>query len=68
MSGRKFAVITIISTYCFIMIGSLVLTIMKIMELTTFLATIGSLSGVVMYIMKAYFDDKDRNINGSTPR
>lgn len=60
ISGRKYAAIAIISTYCIVVIGSLVLTIMKIMELAVFLATISGLGSTVMYIMKAYFDDKER--------
>lgn len=60
MSGRKFATVAIISTYCFVIAGSVVLTVLKIMDIPTFLALISGLGTVVMYITKAYFDDKDR--------
>ena len=60
MSGRKFAAVMIISTYCVVIIGSLALTIMEIMDLSVFVATISGLGTIVMYVMKAYFDDKER--------
>jgi len=60
ISGRKFSAIVIVSTYCLMAVGSLVLAIMKIMELSTFLAMISGLGSITMYIIKAYFDDKDR--------
>jgi hypothetical protein len=61
MSGRKFATIAIISTYCLTIIGSIILTIIKIMDLPTLLALISGLGTITMYIIKAYFDDKDRS-------
>jgi hypothetical protein len=60
LSGRKYATVAIITTYCLVILGSLVLTIMRIMDLPVFLATITGLGGLVMYITKAYFDDKER--------
>lgn len=62
MSGRKFAVVAIISTYCAVIIGAVILTIMKIMSIEVLLALTAGLSGHVMYIVKAYFDDKDRSL------
>ncbi len=62
ISGRKFAVIAIISTYCFLIIGAVIMTIMKLMEVTVLLALTSGLGGHVMYIVKAYFDDKDRSL------
>ena len=62
MSGRKFAVVAIISTYCMVIIGAVILTIMKIMSVEVLLALTAGLSGHVMYIVKAYFDDKDRGL------
>lgn len=60
ISGRKFATIAIISTYCVSIIGSLILTIMKRMELPILLGVMSGLGTLAMYIVKAYFDDKDR--------
>jgi uncharacterized membrane protein (UPF0136 family) len=65
VSGRKYATVAIISTYCLVIIGSLVLTIMRIMELPVFLATVSGLGTLVMYITKAYFDDKDRSLENN---
>jgi UDP-N-acetylglucosamine enolpyruvyl transferase len=61
-SGRKFAVVSIILTYCFTIVGSVILTIMKLMDVPVLIALIAGLSGHVMYIVKAYFDDKDRTV------
>ena len=60
ISGRKFATIMLISTYCFVIIGSVVLSVMKMMSIEVLLALISGLGGIVMYVIKAYFDDKDR--------
>jgi len=62
ISGRKFAAIAIVSTYCFTIIGSLILTIMRIMEIALFIATISGLGTITIYIIKAYFDDKERSL------
>ena len=62
ISGRKFAVVAIISTYCFVIIGAVILSIKKMMSIEVLLALISGLSGHVMYIVKAYFDDKDRSL------
>ena len=61
LSGRKFATVSLISTYCFVIIGSVILTIYKTMSVEVMLALISGLSGLIMYVVKAYFDDKDRN-------
>lgn len=61
-SGRKFATVAIISTYCLVIVASIILTIIKIMTLTEFLALISGLGTITMYIIKAYFDDKDRSL------
>jgi hypothetical protein len=61
ISGRKFSAIALISTYCFVIIGSVILTICKIMSIEVMLALISGLGTTVMYVIKAYFDDKDRS-------
>ena len=69
ISGRKFATVSIISTYCITIVGSLILTMLKQMELAVFLALISGLGTITMYIIKAYFDDKERGLttqNGGT--
>lgn len=60
ISGRKFATVTLISTYCFVIVGSVVLALMKILTIEVLLALISGLGGLVMYVVKAYFDDKER--------
>lgn len=61
LSGRKYLVIATISTYCIAIIGTLILTIAKMCSVDVFLATFSGLGTLVMYITKAYFDDKDRS-------
>ena len=65
-SGRKFVTVAIVLTYCLVIVASIVLTVMKLMELQVFLALISGLGTLTIYIVKAYFDDKDRKleING----
>ena len=60
ISGRKFATVALISTYCVVIIGSVILTMMKLMGIEVMLALISGLGGLVMYVVKAYFDDKVR--------
>jgi len=62
ISGRKFATVAMISTYCIVIIGSLALALMKLISVEVFLALISGLGTLVMYITKAYFDDKDRSL------
>jgi len=63
-SGRKFITVAVISTYCLVIIASLILTFLKIMSIEVFLALQGGFGGMAMYIVKAYYDDKDRTQNG----
>lgn len=67
ISGRKFATVAIVSTYCIVVVGSVILTISKLMSVETFLATVSGLGSIVMYILKAYFDDKERKLDNGTP-
>ncbi len=67
ISGRKFATIAVVLTFCLINIGALVLTIMKLMNVTTYLAATGTLGTITLYIVKAYFDDKDRHLEAKGP-
>jgi len=62
ISGRKFAAVALVSTYCFVIVGSVILTIIKVMSVEVMLALISGLGGLVMYVVKAYFDDKDRSL------
>ena len=64
ISGRKFATIAVISTFCLIQLGSLILTVAGKMSIEVYLASTGSLGTITLYIVKAYFDDKDRTQNG----
>ena len=61
-SGRKYIVICAVSTYCIAIIGTMILAIMKLTSVEVFLATLTGIGSLVMYIVKAYFDDKDRTI------
>lgn len=61
-SGRKFVTVAITLTYCCVMVASAILAVIKIMGLETFLALISGLGSIVMYIIKAYFDDKERKL------
>ena len=63
ISGRKYATIAVITTFCSIQVGSLVLTILGKMSVEVYLASTASLSTITLYIVKAYFDDKNRSIN-----
>lgn len=65
MSGRKFATVAMISTYCIVIIGSLALALLKLISVETFLALLSGLGSLVMYITKAYFDDKDRSLENT---
>jgi len=62
ISGRKYITMATVSTYCFVIVGSVVMVVMKLMSVETFLALNVGLGSVVMYITKAYFDDKDRSL------
>lgn len=62
ISGRKYAAIVMISTYCLTILGSLLLTVIGKLAVDVFLALLSGLGGLVMYITKAYFDDKDRSL------
>ena len=64
ISGRKYATMVIVSTYCVMAVGSLALAALKIMSLNTFLAMVSGLGSITMYIIKAYFDDKTRDKGG----
>ena len=70
ISGRKIILVTTVSTYCLCIIGSVVLTVMKLLSVDVFLALFGGLSGVVVLIVNSYFDRRDRSTatetNGGT--
>lgn len=65
ISGRKFSTMALISTYCFVIVGSVVLAMMKLMDIPTLLALISGLGTLVMYVVKAYYDDKDRSLENN---
>ena len=62
ISGRKFATISVISTFCIVQLASVILTISGKMSIEVYLASTGSLGTITLYIVKAYFDDKDRKL------
>jgi uncharacterized membrane protein YagU involved in acid resistance len=59
-SGRKFITVTVISTYCFVIVMSVVFTLLKFMTIDVFLALLSGFGTLAMYITKAYYDDKVR--------
>ena len=59
-SGRKFITVTVVSTYCFVIIMSVVFTLLKLMSIEVFLALLSGFGTTTMYIIKAYYDDKVR--------
>ena len=62
ISGRKYATIAVITTFCLIQVASMILTIIGKMSVEVYLASTGSLGTITLYIVKAYFDDKDRGL------
>ena len=67
-SGRKFITVAIISTYCFVIIMSVIFTLLKIMSIDIFLALLSGFGGLAMYIVKAYYDDKARPQENGAPK
>lgn len=65
-SGRKFVTVALVSTYCLVIILALILTLFSIMKIDVLLALISGLSGHVIYVVKAYYDDKDRTLTSTT--
>lgn len=63
ISGRKYVVIACVSTYCLAIIGALALVILGKMQVETFIGMFAGLGSIVLYVAKAYFDDKDRSLN-----
>lgn len=61
-SGRKYIVVCSVSTYCFVIVVLGVMAIIGKASVEVFLAAFSGLGGLVMYITKAYFDDKERNL------
>lgn len=63
ISARKIIAVTVVSTYCAIMLGTVILTIMKLLSVPVFLGIFSGFSTLVLAISNAYFQRKDR-ING----
>ena len=63
MSARKIIVISLVGTYCSVIIGSLVLTIMKMINVAVFLGFFSGLSTLVLAVSNSYFN-KDRKNGG----
>jgi len=60
-SGRYFATVAIISTYCLVVLGSLYLVIKGKLEVQAFLGMIVGFGQLAQFICQAYFGREDRN-------
>lgn len=60
LSGRKFILMTIISTYCIILVGLMVAMLKKVIEPTVFLGTLVGFAALASQICDWYFRREDR--------
>ena len=60
VSARKFMVVMFSTTYCLLNMGNVILTIMKIMELPTYLACWAAFNTPMILIAEWYFKRDDR--------
>ena len=63
MSARKIIALVITYTYCAMMLGATVLTIIKIIDIPVFLGIFSSFTTLVLAIINSYFN-KDRKNGG----
>lgn len=61
-SGRYFAMVAIITTYCAIMFMSLFLVVWDKIKPDVFLALMAAFSGQAAVILKSYFERDDRGV------
>lgn len=59
-SARRMIAIRVITTYCVIMAGVLVLTLLGKLSIEAFLGVIGGFGTLVLAITAFYFERKDR--------
>ena len=62
ISARKFMVICFTLTYCALNIGNVILTIIKIMELNTYIACWSAFNTPMILIAEWYFKREDRQV------
>ena len=60
LSARRIIAIRIVTTYCLIMVGTLVLTLMGKLSVEAFLGVIGGFGTLVLAVAAFYFERKDR--------
>ena len=60
LSARRIIAIRVITTYCIIMIGVLVLTLIGKLSIEAFLGVLGGFGTLVLAIAAFYFERKDR--------
>lgn len=60
LSARRIIAIRVITTYCLIMVGTLVLALMGKLSIEAFLGVIGGFGTLVLAIAAFYFERKDR--------
>ena len=63
-SGRYFATVVVISTYCIVILCSLLLVIKDKIEVQTFLGMMTGFGGLAQFICQSYFGRDDRKTNG----
>ena len=59
-SGRYFVTVTVVSTYCILILASLLLAIRKLISIDAFLALIGTFALVAQNVITSYFQRNDR--------
>lgn len=60
LSARRIIAIRIVTTYCLIMAGTLVLALMGKLSIEAFLGVIGGFGTLVLAVAAFYFERKDR--------
>ena len=62
LSGRFFATVAVVGTYCIVMVGSVYMAISKILSVEAFLGLMSGFSLLTREICDSYFKRSDRAI------
>ena len=65
LSGRYFATVCIILTYCGIMVGSVAMVCLGLLKIETFLGMFTAFALLAREITQSYFERKDRKGEGN---
>jgi len=63
-SGRYFCTLAIVSTYCLVILGTIVLAIQRVINVEVFLGLFTGFSTLAGTIVTGYFNRTDRKENG----